>query len=84
VTRQTIRNWIDSGFLPAVRIGRAYRVSRADVEATLERAKAKDASHATLRDPWEPSTSRLPRRRDAVAAEDTVWKPSGEPLRRRS
>jgi hypothetical protein len=54
------------------------------VEATLERAKAKDASHATLRDPWEPSTSRLPRRRDAVAAEDTVWKPSGEPLRRRS
>jgi excisionase family DNA binding protein len=26
VTAQTIRNWIDHGTLPAVRIGRAFRV----------------------------------------------------------
>jgi excisionase family DNA binding protein len=64
VTAQTIRNWIDHGSLPAVRIGRAFRVQRADVDALLERASAESGSLATRRDVWAPSTSTLPARRD--------------------
>jgi excisionase family DNA binding protein len=33
---QTIRNWIGSGYLPAIRIGRRVRVKRSDFEALLE------------------------------------------------
>jgi excisionase family DNA binding protein len=36
VTAQTIRNWIDHGTLPAVRVGRAFRVRREDVDALLD------------------------------------------------
>ena len=50
VTPQTIRNWIDHGTLPAVRIGRAFRVKRQDVEGLLERASADSTSLATRRD----------------------------------
>jgi excisionase family DNA binding protein len=50
VTAQTIRNWIDHGILPAVRIGRAYRVKRQDVDALLERASGDSTSLATRRD----------------------------------
>ena len=61
VTAQTIRNWIDHGTLPAVRIGRAFRVKRADVDALLERASADSSSQATRRDLWQPATTTLPR-----------------------
>jgi excisionase family DNA binding protein len=63
VTAQTIRNWIDHGTLPAVRIGRAYRVKREDVDALLDRASADSTSLATRRDLWAPSTTTLPHRR---------------------
>lgn len=36
MNQQTIRNWIDSGFLPAIRIGRRVRIKRSDFEALLE------------------------------------------------
>jgi excisionase family DNA binding protein len=36
MNQQTIRNWIDSGFLPAIRIGRRVRVKRSDFDALLE------------------------------------------------
>ena len=62
VTAQTIRNWIDHGTLPAVRVGRAFRVKREDVDALLERASADSGSLATRRALWEPSTTTLPRR----------------------
>ena len=32
---QTVRNWIDQGRLPAVRIGRRVRIRRADVDRLL-------------------------------------------------
>ncbi len=35
MNQQTIRNWIDSGFLPAIRIGRRVRVKRSDFDALL-------------------------------------------------
>jgi excisionase family DNA binding protein len=62
VTVQTIRNWIDSGVLPAVRIGRAFQIRREDVDAPLDRADADSSSLATRRDLWAPATSSLPRR----------------------
>jgi excisionase family DNA binding protein len=72
VTAQTIRNWIDQGVLPAVRVGRAFRIARADVDALLDRAKAESDSLATQRDPWSPEAFRLRRGSDAAGAK-SVW-----------
>jgi excisionase family DNA binding protein len=72
VTAQTIRNWIEHGVLPAVRVGRGYRIGREEVDALLERASAESASLATRRDVWAPTSTSLPRRRDAVAPQ-SVW-----------
>ncbi len=33
---QTIRNWIDSGYLPAIRICRRVRIKRSDFESLLD------------------------------------------------
>jgi excisionase family DNA binding protein len=71
VTPQTIRNWIDQGTLPAVRIGRAFRVKRSDLDALLERASAESASLATHRDVWDPTTRTLPRR--DTSAPRSIW-----------
>lgn len=35
LNQQTLRNWIDDGSLPAVRIGRRVRVRRADLDRIL-------------------------------------------------
>jgi excisionase family DNA binding protein len=72
VTAQTIRNWIDHGTLPAVRVGRAFRVRPQDVDALLERAAADSTSLATRRSVWEPTTSTLPHRHPA-GAHRSVW-----------
>jgi excisionase family DNA binding protein len=72
VTAQTIRNWIDHGVLPAVRVGRAFRVRRQDVDALLERASADSRSLATRRDVWAPTTTSLPRA-DVAHAPASVW-----------
>jgi excisionase family DNA binding protein len=61
VTAQTIRNWIDQGVLPAVRVGRAFRIKRSDVDALLDRAELDSGSLAAQRDPWSPEAFRLPR-----------------------
>ena len=39
LNQQTIRNWIDQGSLPALRVGRRVRVRRSDFEALLERSR---------------------------------------------
>jgi excisionase family DNA binding protein len=70
VTAQTIRNWIDQGVLPAVRVGRAFRVRREDVDALLERAES--GSLATRRDVWIPTTTSLPRVRGPRTS-GSVW-----------
>ena len=72
VTAQTIRSWIDGGALPAVRVGRAFRVRREDVDALLERAGAESRSVATRRDVWTPTTSSLPRSYD-LRTPGSVW-----------
>jgi excisionase family DNA binding protein len=72
VTAQTIRNWIDQGVLPAVRIGRAFRIRRADVDGLLDRAQAESESLAPQRDPWSPEPFRLPRA-DGSWGERSIW-----------
>jgi excisionase family DNA binding protein len=42
LNQQTIRNWIDAGSLPAVRIGRRVRIKRSDLDRLLA-----DGYHAT-------------------------------------
>ncbi len=36
LNQQTVRNWIDQGSLPAVRVGRRVRIRRSDFERILE------------------------------------------------
>jgi excisionase family DNA binding protein len=43
---QTIRNWIDAGQLPAVRIGRRVRVTRADLDRVMEAGYSSKAAPA--------------------------------------
>jgi excisionase family DNA binding protein len=77
VTAQTIRNWIEAGALPAVRVGRAYRVKREDLETLLARAQADSASLATRRDLWAPGMVGMPHRRTAGEAAASVWGGAG-------
>ena len=35
LNQQTVRNWIDQGSLPAVRVGRRVRIRRTDLERIL-------------------------------------------------
>jgi excisionase family DNA binding protein len=72
VTAQTIRNWIDHGVLPAVRVGRAFRVRTEDSDALLERASADSSSLATRREVWTPTTTSLPRSHDQ-GTPGSVW-----------
>jgi excisionase family DNA binding protein len=37
LNQQTVRNWIDQGYLPAVRVGRRVRVRRSDLDQLLEK-----------------------------------------------
>jgi excisionase family DNA binding protein len=36
LNQQTVRNWIDQGTLPALRVGRRVRIKRSDFERILE------------------------------------------------
>jgi excisionase family DNA binding protein len=37
LNQQTVRNWIDQGSMPAIRIGRRVRIKRTDLERVLAR-----------------------------------------------
>ncbi len=49
VNPRTVRNWIASGELPAIDIGRGYRVSRADFE-DFKRRRRTDQRHSEDKD----------------------------------
>lgn len=76
---QTLRNWIDQGRLPAVRIGRCIRVRRADLDRLLEHgitSPGREPSLAMaaqarveLTDALEPAQRLLGRRSAARRAE---------------
>jgi excisionase family DNA binding protein len=39
LNQQTVRNWIDRGELPAVRVGRRVRIRRSDFHQLVERGR---------------------------------------------
>ena len=41
LNQQTVRNWIDQGSLPAVRVGRRVRIRRTDLEQVLADGETK-------------------------------------------
>jgi excisionase family DNA binding protein len=47
LNQQTVRNWIDQGSLPALRVGRRVRIKRSDFERVLEQNYSGGASSTT-------------------------------------
>jgi excisionase family DNA binding protein len=47
LNQQTVRNWIDQGSLPALRVGRRVRIKRSDFEQVLARSYTGGASGGT-------------------------------------
>ncbi len=39
INQQTVRNWIDQGSLPAVRVGRRVRISRSDFQRFVDEGR---------------------------------------------
>ena len=60
LNQQTIRNWIDHGTLPALRIGRRVRVTRSDLDQLLADASPQPNTPAvaqyTAADFWDGIT----------------------------
>jgi excisionase family DNA binding protein len=44
LNQQTVRNWIDAGALPALRVGRRVRIKRSDFDRILEESYSGSAS----------------------------------------
>lgn len=66
LNQQTVRNWIDQGSLPALRVGRRVRIRRSDFERLLEEgymagARATDAEEGpSAEDFWGGESRRVP------------------------
>jgi excisionase family DNA binding protein len=58
LNQQTLRNWIDAGSLPAVRIGRRVRVRRADLDRIL--AQSATVAPDPQASPVAPAEAREP------------------------
>ncbi len=65
LNQQTVRNWIDQGSLPAVRVGRRVRIRRSDFDRLLAESYTAGAAAAGA-----PAAARAPRTSGAA-------KPSG-------
>jgi excisionase family DNA binding protein len=58
LNQQTVRNWIDQGSLPALRVGRRVRIKRSDFERIIEQSysgappRAGRGSSASAEDFW--------------------------------
>ena len=67
LNQQTVRNWIDQGRLPAVRIGRRVRIRRTDIDRMLAEgatvATESKSSEAGSDDPREQLEQALERAR---------------------
>ena len=73
LTSQTIRNWIKSGALQAVKIGHVYRLRREDVDEMMRRHQGETAPLGTHRDLWEPETLGMPYRRREDRRQPSIW-----------
>jgi excisionase family DNA binding protein len=79
MTPQTIRNWIKSGVLPAVKLGHVFRVQRAAVEEMLTQRRGETAPLGTHRDLWAPETLGLPYRRHEATPQPSIWDDTASP-----
>jgi excisionase family DNA binding protein len=73
LTSQTIRNWIKSGALSAVKIGHVYQVRREDVDAMTRRHQGETAPLGTYRDLCAPETLGMPYRRGEDRRQPSIW-----------
>jgi excisionase family DNA binding protein len=80
LTSQTIRNWIKSGALSAVRIGHVYRVRREDVDEMMRRHAGETAPLDTNRDLWEPETLGMPYRSHNATRQPSIWDDSSSSI----
>jgi excisionase family DNA binding protein len=51
LNQQTVRNWIDQGSLPAIRVGRRVRIKRSDFERLLDESYSGSSASAARRGP---------------------------------
>ena len=70
LTSQTIRNWIHSGALSAVKIGHVYRLRREDL---MRRYQGETAPLGSHRDLWTPETLGMPYRRHEDRRQPSIW-----------
>jgi excisionase family DNA binding protein len=47
LNQQTVRNWIDAGYLKAFHVGRRVRILRSDLEELLERSRTQPPAPQT-------------------------------------
>ena len=80
LTSQTIRNWIKSGALQAVKIGHVYRVRREDVDEMMRRHRGETAPLGIHRDLWTPETLGLPYRRHDAGRQPSIWGGASDPI----
>jgi excisionase family DNA binding protein len=73
LTSQTIRNWIHSGALSAVKVGHVYRVRREDVDAMMLRHQGETGPLGPHRDLWSPETLGLPYRPREDTRQPSIW-----------
>jgi excisionase family DNA binding protein len=73
LTSQTIRNWIKSGALQAVKIGHVYRLRREDVNEMMRRHQGETAPLGIHRDLWAPETLGMPYRRHEPGRQPSIW-----------
>jgi excisionase family DNA binding protein len=52
LNQQTVRNWIDRGDLPAVRIGRRVRIRRSELEAMIDRGYTRGQTQTGAGSGW--------------------------------
>jgi excisionase family DNA binding protein len=65
LNQQTVRNWIDAGSLPAVKVGRRVRIRRSDLDRKLEAGRTTPApptrpAGPSAQDFWSGATVGLP------------------------
>ncbi len=79
LTPQTIRNWIRTGALPAVKVGHVFRIKREDVDVMFTRHQAETGPLGIHRDLWAPETLGAPYRPREDTSQRSIWDATDTP-----
>jgi excisionase family DNA binding protein len=79
VSTQTVRNWIKTGALPAIKLGREFRIKREDLNVMVASRRAEAAPLGAHRDPWAPETLGLPYRPRETTPRPSIWDSEASP-----